>query len=234
MPETDTNAVALKLPPFWQNEPELWFTQIESRFNTRGIKADQTKYDYVICALDNDASREVKAQILHPPTEGKYDAIKLALTAAFGRSQAEKDAELLAMTDLGDRKPSSHLRYLQALNSDGKSLLRAVFLSHLPTDVRAIVQSQNIEDIDKLAQAADRAVEARDTRQPLNMAAVNKPHKQRNHTAPSEFVCRFHRKFGAKAFRCLPGCTHPAASARVHQTETTDEQEQGNDFAGCL
>ena len=61
----------------------------------RPIEADLTKYNYVVAALDNVAAGEVEALILSPPAENKYPALKSALIKAFGKTQAQKDNELL-------------------------------------------------------------------------------------------------------------------------------------------
>ena len=135
-------ATAVKLPTFWKQEPVLWFAQVEALFSSKGIVQDQTKYDYVVAALDSSTILEIKPTIVSPPSSDRYDNIKTALKDAFDRPQCAKDAELLGITDIGDRTPTSHLRYLRSLNSDGSTLLQACFLSHLPADVRAIVTAQ--------------------------------------------------------------------------------------------
>lgn len=214
---SSTSAVSIKLPPFWQDEPTLWFSQVESMFSTKGITQDKTKYDYIVSALDNKAALEIKPTIVKPPTEKMYDTIKSVLIAAFDKPQEAKDAELLSLTDIGDRTPSSHYRYLQALNSDGTTLLRALFLSHLPADVRTIVQAQGITDNLELAKAADRAMQARDSsRHPPSAAAVrtrqqrnqrsNRSSSNRDREGTSEYTCYFHKRFGKSARRCQPDC----------------------------
>ena len=95
-------AVSLKLPTFWLSRPALWFAQVEAQFSTRHppIDADLTKYNYIVSALDNVAAAEVEALILSPPPDGKYTAVKEALIKAFGKTQAQKDDELLSLSGL--------------------------------------------------------------------------------------------------------------------------------------
>ena len=101
-------AVEIKLPKFWTDDPEIWFLRAEAQFRAKSIIVDQTKFDYVITALDNCAAAEVKAVLLNPPEQGKYNALKTALLNAFGNSQLQKDAELLNISGLGDTKQETH------------------------------------------------------------------------------------------------------------------------------
>ena len=58
------SAVSLKLPDFWIRSPEVWFAKVEAQFNTKQITNDQTKYDYVISALDVSVAEEVQNILL--------------------------------------------------------------------------------------------------------------------------------------------------------------------------
>jgi len=68
---------------------------VEARLRSRSFTQDQTKFDYVVESLDNTPAAEVKAVLLNPPTEDKYETLKRALVSAFSRSQTQEDAELL-------------------------------------------------------------------------------------------------------------------------------------------
>ena len=50
----ETNAVAIKLPTFWAQQPEVWFLQAEAQFHIRKITDDTTKYYHVVAALDQE------------------------------------------------------------------------------------------------------------------------------------------------------------------------------------
>ena len=94
-PEAATvNATAVKLLPFWSGNPEVWFKQVESVFATRKITVQQTKFDYVVQGLDNSTADKVQSVILSPPEE-PYITIRKVLIYVFGKTQAQKDQDVL-------------------------------------------------------------------------------------------------------------------------------------------
>ena len=155
-PGSQLNAVSIKLQEFWTTSPEVWFARVEAQFGTKNITQDQTRYDYVVSALDFKTAEEVQDVLVSPPEVEKYTTLKKALIKAFGKSQAERDSELLNLNGLGDRKPTALLRKINALNADPQTLKRALFLSTFPADVQSILAGQDFSDIEKLAEAADR------------------------------------------------------------------------------
>ena len=228
--------VSVKLPEFWNNDPDIWFAQVQSQFNLKGITSDGTKFDHVVASLDSKSASEVRSILLHPPATEKFETLKQALIKAFGKTQCQKDAELLSMNGLGDRKPTALLRYINSLNDDPETLKRALFLMNLPVDVRNIIVSQKIESLDELAEAADRVVDSKvvSTSQAMSsintsdeyVAQVKTNHKtqaesHRSHrktqadshrchgktqTESNQFICWFHSRFGSNARRCSPDC----------------------------
>lgn len=200
MAEAAVNVVSLKLPDFWTDRPAVWFAQAEAQFLVKHITTDATKHAHVITSLGNAAAAEVEYHILHPPDDGKYEALKASLLDAFGQSQAAKDNALLSLSGLGDRKPTSLLRYMQSLNADPTTLFKACFLQQLPIDVRRILASSD-EAVEDLAKAADRIMEASGREYPT-VSTVRQPTIRPERPATDPSLCYFHAHFGSKARRC--------------------------------
>lgn len=195
------------MPNFWTEKPDVWFAQVESQFNTKQITVDKTKFDYVVQSLDNSTASEVESIILHPPKTDSYGFLKEALIKAFGKTQEQKDNELLNLCGLGDRKPTALLRYIRSLNSDPTTLLRALFLSQLPSEIRTVLASSGELNLDILADQADRMIEASKFSTSLSISATRQTFVNHQHTSNSsnkskDQLCFYHYKFREKARKC--------------------------------
>ena len=99
--DPETNSVAIRLPNFWANKPELWFAQIEANFEARApkITTEASRYAYALQALPQDVLTEVEHVVATVSTE-KYSLLKRALLP----SQKER------RTFGYDRPPRGHWR----------------------------------------------------------------------------------------------------------------------------
>ena len=118
--EGSVQAVDIRLPEFWPGDPEIWFARVKAQVRSRSVTQDQTKFDYIVSALDNTTAAEVKSVLLNPPDQNKYETLKTALLGAFGKSQARKDAELFNISGLGDRSPWHFFENLNPLTMTPK------------------------------------------------------------------------------------------------------------------
>ena len=147
------NAVSLKLPPFWAAEPQVWFAQAEAQFTLLKIVADDTKYFYVLSALDQATASWLKDFISNPPEEDKYEALRARLVETFDLSEPERAPLLLHFRALGDTKPSTLMDEMLALlgNHPPCFLFRQLFRECLPEDMRAQLIDADIHDSWQLA-----------------------------------------------------------------------------------
>lgn len=108
-----------KLPPFWKENPKLWFMQVEFIFSISGISRDDTKFQYVIANMDSNFLPHVSDILESLPSDGtsKYQAIKDRLIGTFSESQESKLRRLLKSDQLGDQKPTHFIQIMRNLAS---------------------------------------------------------------------------------------------------------------------
>ena len=87
--------VSVKLPPFTESNPALWFGKAEAQFALRGIKDDTTKFYHLYANLTEKAMNEIENLLLDPPKTGKVETMKYKLIRKFGKSQYQKDLSLI-------------------------------------------------------------------------------------------------------------------------------------------
>lgn len=150
------NRIGLKLPPFWEKRPTMWFASIEANFRMSGITQDATKYYCVVSALNSDVLNYISDIVLAPPESNMYETLKNRLISEFSESEQSKIKALFSELVLGDDKPSHLLRRMRELAGTlGEVYLKALWLQRLPPQTQAIL-SVSDESTEKLALMADR------------------------------------------------------------------------------
>ena len=145
---SETNAVSIKLPTFWTAQPHVWFQQAEAQFTIRNITADQTKYAYIVAAMDQDTASRLLDLLAHTPTDDKYETIKTRLLKTFGLSRRVRANKLLNMEDLGDRMPSALMDEMLSLLDDHQPcmLFEQLFLNKMPDHIRLQLADADFTD----------------------------------------------------------------------------------------
>jgi hypothetical protein len=155
----DVFKVGVKIPPFWPEEPDIWFAQIEGQFTIAGITSDLTKYNYVISNLDTHHARAVKDIIIKPPSTNRYDKLKYELIKRLSDSKEKRIKQLMMHEELGERKPSDFLRHLQSLAgmSVDDDFMKTMWINRLPHGIQTVLAGQpDTTPLDALADLADR------------------------------------------------------------------------------
>ena len=136
-----TPARSLHLPAFQSKDVRFWFLQVEAMFRTHKITDDQSKFDYVITALDVTAAADIADLLENPPDDDMFITLKKALIDRLAVSEAARIKRILSNEQMGDRTPSQHLRHLrsQAGTNFSDAALTSIWLDTLPSDVRLVV-----------------------------------------------------------------------------------------------
>lgn len=170
----EINRVSVKVPPFWDKSPELWFVNIEAQFRVSGISDDCTKYYAIVAALNADVLLHVNDVVLNPPATNMYDTIKRRLIEGFSDSEQQRLKALLSELTLGDDKPSLLLRKMRQLAGTriNEELLQSLWLQRLPSQAQAILSVADGK-LDKLALMADKILETTDNNRECSAVARN-------------------------------------------------------------
>ena len=220
----ETNAVAIKLPTFWAQQPEVWFLQAEAQFHIRKITDDTTKYYHVVAALDQETSGRILSTLSSPPTDNKYTDLKQRLLTTFGLSKRERASKLLHLHPLGDRKPSELMDEMLSLLADHGFcfLAEQLFLEQLPEDIRLQLSNEDFTNPWALATKADVLWIAKQQAATTINKVISQPNGKI--TTRHDGWCFHHKRFGDDARNCKAPCKHPATPKIAAVTTCRDKQ----------
>lgn len=180
MTSTSTNAISVKLPPFWGKSPVFWFTRAESIFRRAGITVQETMYDHVLAVLPEESISDVYDVIEKIATSRSttpYTTLKDALISRNTLSEKERLEQILSKESLGDRKPSDFYRHLKHLAGNSSvvndELIKSLWTRRLPVEIQCALTTSSKTDIQDLTELADMLAQIRP--QQNSLFAVSTP-----------------------------------------------------------
>ncbi|XP_064487734.1 uncharacterized protein LOC135399926 [Ornithodoros turicata] len=206
--------VSLRLPPFWSQDPELWFAQVERQFDARHITAQTSRFGHAVSALPVEIAAEIRDLILSSPAQAPYDTLKRELLDRTALSIHRRLQQLLGAEELGDQKPSQLLRRMRQLTGStpvDPAIMQELFLQRLPSDIRVVLTAAGEMSLDDLARLADRILDLRTT--PSSSASHPYLRFARCASSPSVSAsCPVHPRIRRSAYRHRPhgDCQQPA------------------------
>lgn len=147
-------AVSVKLPEFYLNDPAGWFLRAEAQFSLRGVTQDKTHFWHVLAALYAETSACFAGKA---PQGERYSTLKAFLIKTYSPSCWERADCILVATDLGNKKPSALANHLLTLLSDHSTdiLLQHIFLRCQPTYIQDALVNTDVTNLDTLGDRAD-------------------------------------------------------------------------------
>lgn len=230
---TTTNLfrVGVRPPPFWPEEPAVWFSQLEGNFVLSGIKDEDTKFYYVTSTLEHRYAAEVKDIIVSPPKTGKYERLKTELIKRLSASREKEVKQLLMHEELGDRRPSQFMRHLQRLAGPTvpEEFIKTIWTSRLPTALQPIIVSQKTTDLQSLADLADSVHEIVPSTPQVAAASATTDVLQSMARQISELT----RQVQALSSRDNQSRSRPRSRQRSNDRKTTRSQSNYRKFPLC-
>lgn len=236
---TNVFRVGVRIPPFWPEKPHIWFAQLEGQFVISNIINDTTKYYYVISQLEPKYVAEVEDIITNPPATDKYETLKTKLIERLSHSQEQKLKQLLMHEELGDRKPSQFLRYLQSLAGTGvpKDFIRTIWTSRLPHNIQTIIASQPQATPDDLAKLADKVAEIVGPSTTIHAASTSTAEVNSNCCSEALKTMQLHIAELTRQVAALSTSAHQRSPRRTHsynrqRSRSQSRQRSNNNIIG--
>ena len=133
--------LAVKLPDFWTDDPDLWFMHAESAFRNSQVTQSRTKFDHVVQKLPQNIMVSVRGLIMNSAASSStpYEDLKSKLVSSYTLSRWQRINKLIHHPALGDKRPTALMDAMLALMPDDEapgSLFLGLFLERLPVEMR--------------------------------------------------------------------------------------------------
>jgi hypothetical protein len=167
----------VKLCPYDEEEPHIWFRLIEAQFAAAGIKSQKLKYANALASLPKQVLRDILDTIdVCNSSDEPFDFLKNTLLGQFGKSKWQSYFELLRLPlEMQGLKPSVLMGKLKQNLPPGASpdndLFLAMFLIRLPASMRETVGAGDHRTAAAMVKAADALWDARGGHDPTVAAA---------------------------------------------------------------
>ena len=159
----EVQAVSLKLPALWPDNPEKWFLHCEAKFRLHKIVVQQTMFDHCVHAMTAEQSDVIMDLMVKTPSSSNcYDELRRIYLQRRTPSTAERVQRLRALGPLGDQRPSDLLRLMERIlgrTVQGDEIATEEFITRLPERIQLMVHAQAESfSVEQMATMADRLI----------------------------------------------------------------------------
>ncbi|XP_050512900.1 uncharacterized protein LOC126888591 [Diabrotica virgifera virgifera] len=196
------NAIAIKIPPFWRNDPEIWFLQVENQFTLANITSDATKFNYIVANLETAYISKVRDIIVSPPATEKHQTVSNNIVRSLWLGRLPSSTQAILAT--------------QAKASLDAVAELADTISEAIAPRAQISETSNAREstIDKLtAELAEMKIQLASLLQV--QAQTNTYRRNRSNSRGRSYsrerdsdICWYHYRFGDQAQKCSLPCKH--------------------------
>jgi hypothetical protein len=157
----------VKLCPYNEEEPHIWFRLINAQFAAAGIRSLKLKYANALASLPKQVLQNILDTLnVCNNSDDPFDCLKDSLLGQFGKSKWQSYFELLRLPmEMQGLKPSFLMgklkQHLPLGVSPDTDLFLAMFLFRLPPSMREAVGAGNHKTAAAMVKAADAVWDAR-------------------------------------------------------------------------
>ena len=165
LPAHYVTKVAVKLPDFWSDDPDLWFLHAESAFRNAQVMPSRTKFDHVMQKLQQNVMVSVRSLVLNSSATSStpYEDLKAKLVASYTLTCWQRVSKLIHHPALGDHRPTALMDAMLALLPEDEvpgSLFLGLLLER-PVEMRDHLVAKDFKNPSEMALHADKLWDAR-------------------------------------------------------------------------
>nr|CDS28223.1 gag pol polyprotein [Hymenolepis microstoma] len=153
-------------PAFDPENPESWFKQFEMVLRLRAVTKRTLWFQHLIPNLPTAIVTQFAELTDSPPDNDSYDRLKQAIINRLSLPREKRLDQLFAQSELGDRTPSQLLQHMRSLaigSPLNEEILKKLWMKCLPKSlIPFLVTSPSRDNLDKLAEEADRIYDPQD------------------------------------------------------------------------
>lgn len=157
MTQIETVSIKPRIPPFWRDQPRLWFAQFETTIAASKLSSEN-KFSLVVAQLEKTDVEQISDIIMSTQSGKRYEDLKQRLLSVYEESDSVQLHKLLNDMDLGDQRPTQLLRRMRVLARDriSDATLQILWMRNLPPATRAVVAVKEDSSLESLAVMADK------------------------------------------------------------------------------
>jgi len=222
--------MSFKLPDYWPDDLELWFTRLDSVFRRYKVTSSIAKFDCLMEKIPNDVLSKIRdiVRSVGDDTVDPYEQVRDRLVTCNKTTVWQQIYRIMDHPELGGSRPSVMMSsMLSHLPTDEKPgyLFLGHFMRRLPDHLREHLAAKKFDSPQEMAAYADELWDARNSAATVNaVGRSTSPHGgggrrsspargrgKRSQTPAAkqpnpDGLCFYHLNYGPRANKCRPPC----------------------------
>ncbi|XP_028137513.1 uncharacterized protein LOC114332016 [Diabrotica virgifera virgifera] len=204
--------ISVKILPFWPNDPEIWFLQVENQFTLANITSDATKFNYIVANIETAYISEVRDIIVSPPATERYSLAGTTVPDNIVRSLWLGRLPSSTQAILATQAKASLDAVAELADTISEAIAPSAQISEASNACANTIDKLTAELAEikfQLASLSNAQAQTHTYRNRSNSRCRPYP-RDRSYSMEhnTDILCWYHYRFGDKAQKCSPPCKH--------------------------